>query len=150
VSDVSLSQDEANALLVMKKFPADDGKWIYPPLGGSISIPLISSDKKESFFLDVARGQINLYRGKYQNRSRQIIVLARLDFGGPPHRNPDGQEIPCPHLHVYQEGYADKWAYPVSMDDFPNIANPNEAVYDFMNYCNIVDFPDIQFGLFYD
>ncbi|HEY7442131.1 MAG TPA: hypothetical protein VH701_06920 [Vicinamibacterales bacterium] len=26
---------------------------------------------------------------------------------GAPHRNPDDEEIPCPHLHLYREGYGD-------------------------------------------
>ena len=50
----------------------------------------------------------------YQTRARQIIVLARLDFG-PDHRNPDGNIVGSPHLHVYREGYGDKWAY--KLDD---------------------------------
>ena len=27
----------------------------------------------------------------------------RSAYDGAPHRNPDGQEIPCPHLHVYRQ-----------------------------------------------
>ncbi len=71
------------------------------------------------------------------------IILARLDLGGPPHRNPDGQEILCPHLHLHREGYGDKWAYPLPVD----FTNPNDAwliLNEFMDYCNIVDKPDIR------
>jgi hypothetical protein len=39
----------------------------------------------------------------------------RLDLDGPPHRNPDDEEIPWPHLHVYREGYGDKWASPARL-----------------------------------
>jgi hypothetical protein len=66
--------------------------------------------------LDLARGQIKLTKATYQNRARQAIVLMRLDLDGPPHRNPDDQEIPCPHLHFYREGYGDKWAIPPPPD----------------------------------
>jgi len=148
MSETSLTQAEADALIRLPKKKTGNENWSYPPLGGSIAIPLISVDKREEFILDISRGQINLVRGKYQNRARHIFVLARLDFGGSPHRNPDGSEILCPHLHLYREGYGDKWAYPVPVDEFPNISNPVTALYDFMKYCNIVDVPSIQTGLF--
>jgi hypothetical protein len=98
--------------------------------------------------LDVSRGQIDLLRGKYQNRGRQVVVLIRLDFGGAPHRNPDGKEIACPHLHLYQEGFGDKWAIEVPKDKFPNIADLWQTLQDFMRYCNIVEPPFIKRGLF--
>ncbi len=34
-----------------------------------------------------------LTKGTYQNRARGVAILARLDFGGAPHRNRDDQEI---------------------------------------------------------
>jgi hypothetical protein len=89
---------------------AGDETWDYPSLGGAISIPLTASDRRENFLLDIRKGRIDLSKGSYQNRSRQVIVLVRLDFGGSIHRNPDNTEVACPHLHVYREGYGDKWA----------------------------------------
>jgi hypothetical protein len=65
--------------------------------------------------------RIDLIKGTYQNRARYVVVLVRLDFGGKPHRNPDGEEIASPHLHIYREGVGDKWAYPVTADRFANI-----------------------------
>ena len=59
---------------------------------------------------DVTRAQIKLTKATYQNRARQAIILMRLDLDGPPHRNPDETEIPRPHLHIYREGFGDKWA----------------------------------------
>jgi uncharacterized protein DUF6978 len=147
--DTAVTQAEAEALIKMQKVPTDDNRrWDYPPLGGSLSIPLASVDKREEFFLDISRGQIDLTRGKYQNRARVIIVLVRLDFGGPPHRNPDGEEVPSPHLHLYREGYGDKWAYSVPVSEFGDVSDLRQTLINFMHYCNIIDFPDIQFGLF--
>ena len=45
-------------------------------------MPLLSPDKRESFFLDITRSQIKLTKGTYQNRARSVAILARLDFGG--------------------------------------------------------------------
>ncbi|MEW6070450.1 MAG: hypothetical protein AB1485_07525, partial [Candidatus Thermoplasmatota archaeon] len=80
MADINLTQAEANALIAMEKHRLDDMRWDYPGLGGSINIPLVSADKREDFLLDISRGKIDLLKGTYQNRSRQIIILVRLDF----------------------------------------------------------------------
>jgi len=145
---INLTQAEAEALIAMEKHRLDDARWDYPGLGGSISIPLFSIDKREDFLLDISRGKIDLLKGKYQNRSRQVVVLVRLDFGGQPHRNPDGEEILSPHLHIYREGYGDKWAVPVPADTFPDMNDLWRILEDFMRYCNITEPPFINRGLF--
>ena len=98
MADINLTQEDADALLAMEKHRADDAAYEYPSLGGGIRVPLLSPDKRETFFLDITRSQIKLTKGTYQNRARGVAILARLDFGGAPHRNPDDEEIPCPHL----------------------------------------------------
>jgi hypothetical protein len=72
------------------------------------------------FLLDVTLYQIKLTKATFQNRARAVIILYRLDIDGAPHRNPDDQEVPCPHLHVYREGFGDKWATPAPTDKFPD------------------------------
>lgn len=148
MADIELTQIEADALIALPKTRIDDTTWNYPGTGGSLIVPLTSQDKRENFLLDIARGHIELRKGKYQMRGHQIIVLVRLDFGGPPHRNPDGVDIPCPHLHMYREGFGDKWAIPVPVDRFPNLGDLWQTLFDFMGYCNVVDPPDIQRGLY--
>ncbi len=148
MTEIILTQADADALIAREKRRIDDERWRYPGLGGSISIPLVSSDKRENFLLDISRGNIDLLKGKYQNRSRQVIILVRLDFGGRPHRNPDDEEIPSPHLHIYREGYGDKWAMPFPTDRFPNISDLWQTLGDFMEFCNIVEPPLIDRGLF--
>jgi hypothetical protein len=88
VADINLTQEDADALLAMEKHKVDDTPYEYPSLGGGVRIPLQSLDKRESFFLDITRSQIVLTKGTYQNRARGVAILARLDFGGAPHRNP--------------------------------------------------------------
>lgn len=60
----------------------------------------------------------------------------------------DDAEIPCPHLHLYSEGYADKRAFPVPLDRFANISDRWALLADFMSYINITVPPDIRRGLF--
>jgi hypothetical protein len=72
----------------------------------------------------------------------------RLDIDGPPHRNPDGEEIPCPHLHIYREGLGDKWAIPAPSDRYTNTSDLFTTCDAFMQHCNITVPPNIQKGLF--
>jgi hypothetical protein len=148
MAELTLTQSEADALIAIAKHSDDPTVWDYPDLGGGLSVPLVSADRREQFFLDLRRGRIDLAKGTYQNRGRQVIVLVRLDFGGAPHRNPDGEEIGSPHLHVYREGYGDKWAMPVPTDLFENLSDPWRTLEDFMRYCNVVEPPTIRRGLF--
>ena len=107
-----LTQPEADSLLAIEKQRKNDTVYTYPDLGGRLSVPLISLDRSESFFLDLSRGRIDLGKHKLQNRGRKTVVLVRLDIGGRPHRNPDGTSIGSPHLHLYREGFADRWPFP--------------------------------------
>jgi hypothetical protein len=145
--EVILSQAEADKLITMEKQRVNEERWSYP-MHGSISIPLASLDRRENFLLDIERGRIDLLKGKYQNRARQTAVLVRLDFGGPPHRNPDGTEIGCPHLHLYREGYGDKWAVMVPEGSFSDPADLRVTLDDFMRYCNVTLLPFIDLSLF--
>lgn len=148
MAEINLTQAEADALIAMEKHKINDDVWQYPSLGGAISIPLISANKRENFILDIRRARIDLLKGTYQNRAMQVIVLVRLDFGGRPHRNPDEQEIASPHIHIYREGYGDKWAFPVPANEFPNISDAWLTLHDFMKFCNIIVQPVIKGDMF--
>lgn len=147
MAEINLTQVEADALIETEKRRIDDARYSFPRLGGSLTIPLESTDKREKFRLDVSQGRIDLAKVKYQNRARQVVVLIRLELNAAPHRNPDGEEISCPHIHIYREGYGDKWAYPVP-ESFTDIDDSQQALDDFMAYCNITEPPEIQRGLF--
>lgn len=148
MADINLTQAEADALIAMEKIPAEDRDEVYPEPGEKLVIALTSLDKKENFLLDITRNEINLLKVTFQNRARQIVVLMRLDLGGPPHRNPNGEEIACPHLHVYQEGFGDKWAFPVPANPYRNLTDSFGTFEDFMKHCNVAVLPKVQMGLF--
>ncbi|RJP21879.1 MAG: hypothetical protein C4527_22770 [Candidatus Omnitrophota bacterium] len=147
MAESNLTQSEAHLLITMEKQRIDEKRWDYPSLGGLISIPLVSIDKREKFLLDISRKGIDLSKSTYQNRSREIVILLRLDLGKR-HRNPDGEEISSNHLHIYREGYGDKWAYPIPEDKFPHLENLYQTLIDFMRYCNITRSPIIEESLF--
>jgi hypothetical protein len=72
----------------------------------------------------------------------------RLDLDGPPHRNPDGEEIPCPHLHRYREGYGDKWAVLAPIERYSDTLDLFSTFEQFMRHCNVTEPPIVQKGLF--
>ena len=148
MADINLTQDEADKLMAMEKRATDEKEWLFPAPGDRVAIPLTSLDKRERFMLDVTRAQIKLTKATFQNRARVVIILMRLDLDGPPHRNPDGVEIPCPHLHIYREGYGDKWAIPAPVSRYTDTLDLFSTCEAFMQHCNIIGPPKIRKGLF--
>ncbi len=149
-----LSQAEADVLLQMPKEFVDAA-----PLEFSNSQPsryereLRSVDRRESFLFDFERGNRNRARLKYQTRGRKVLILARLDLGGPAHRNPPnsphlpGVRLACPHFHRYIEGFEDKVAY--NPADVPglvirDLTNGVFCLEDFLRYCVVQAVPNIQ------
>jgi hypothetical protein len=148
MADIILTQAEADVLIAVEKHRSDEGRHGFPMRGQSLSLPLRSADRREHFLLDLSRGRIDLQKVKMQNRGRQVVVLVRLDLGGAPHRNPDDAEIPAPHLHLYREGFGDKWAVPLPADRFVNPADTWATFEDFLRFCNVTRPPHIQRELF--
>lgn len=148
MADLNLTQAEADALIAMEKHRVNEGRNDFPAGGQLLVLPLQSVDKREQFLLDLSRGRIDLLKVKMQNRARQLVVLVRLDLGGAPHRNPDDEEIPAPHLHVYREGYGHKWAIPVQPEHFRSPDDIWVTLEDFLRFCNVTKPPQIERGLF--
>ena len=151
-----LTQSEANALINIPKIKNSDDSYDFPLPGDFLKIPIISQDEQENFLIDISIGRILLTQCTYQERYQTIIILIRLDVDGPPHTNPEvvnvplpyltpynGQTIDCPHLHVYVEGFMDKWAIPAPNDEFPDTTNLYKTLQDFFQYCNIIETPKI-------
>ena|SRR5690242_17961984 len=148
MADIDITQAEADALIEMEKRFVEEEDWTFPAAGERIALALTSLDKRENFTLDVTRAQIKLTKATYQNRARQAIILMRLDLDGPPHRNPDGSEIPCPHLHTYREGFGDKWAIAAPVDRYTDTLNLFSTCETFMRHCNITGASKMQRGLY--
>ncbi len=148
MADIDLTQAEADSLIAMEKHRVSDEQFSFPVPGGRLAIPLQSPDRRELFTMDVTRSGIKLTKATFQNRGRKVVVLLRLDIDGALHRNPDGVEVPCPHLYVYREGYADKWAVPAPPGLVAVDGSLHSTVGMFMQRCNVTQVPIIQQGLF--
>jgi hypothetical protein len=156
-----LSQIEADALLLMSKKRTTDEQYEFPLAGSVLKIPIVSTDGRHTFDVDINRGRIRLTKCTYQERHHSVIVLARLDVDGPTHTNPfvpavpipyldayNGATIPCPHLHQYVAGYMDRWAIPAPASSFPRTGNIFMTLDDFFAFCKVTEPPDVVRGLF--
>ena len=151
------TQSEADALIKLPKIKNSSDSYDFPLPGKNLTISIISQDERENFLIDINRGRIQLKKCTYQERYQTIIILVRLDVDGPSHTNPEvvdaplpsltpynGQTIDCPHLHLYVEGFMDKWAIPAPNSNFPDTTDLYRTLQDFFRYCNVVEPPKIS------
>lgn len=130
-------------MAVAKHFVRPPAAITIPP-GVDETYELADPGDREKFLLDVWRGTIRLSKLKFQNRVRSAIVLVRLDVDGAPHTNPDGQQLPGTHLHLFREGYDDKWAFPVNVNQFTLLNDPGTTFQEFCAFCKIESPPPVQ------
>lgn len=148
-ADKVITQEEFKILHQMKKYLEVDTNGIeWPKKGKNLVVPCFSTDNKEEFDITINRGRIEIRKINYQELyNADKTILFRIDNMGPPHMNPDGIIIECPHIHIHKEGYGTKWAYPLSDVMEVECENPTELFKAFLEYINIVDIPDIKFQL---
>jgi hypothetical protein len=140
---VELTQEIADELLAMEKeFVLPDAMNLHP--GAKFVRELRSSDGREQFLLDFYQGTVRVSKVTSNHRYARTIILARLDLNGSPHTNPDGQVIHGTHLHLYREGYGDKWAVTLDPTQFTTPSDPVTSLHDFLRFLNVRNPPPIQ------
>ena len=151
-----ITQQDADFFFGMEKFPDGDNDYQFPNSGEKLILPFTSADKREIFLFDIYRGTIKITKAVYQNRVRKAYILRRLDFDGAPHPNPEvesvplpilepynGKEIPSPHIHLYVEGFGERWAVPAELLMKVEGKDIYEIMEDFFRYCNVKQLPKI-------
>src|SRR5438477_558810 len=152
-----LTQLEADTLLKMPKEFSERDPLDFPQTQPLAYVRTLRSvDRREGFLFDFERGRRNRARLKYQTRARQVVILARLDLGGPAHRNPPnspylpGQRLLCPHFHPYRDGFDARIAW--RLGDVTDLALRDAAhgvfcLEHFLRYCAVQNPPNIQLGV---
>ncbi len=139
-----LDQPTIDRLLALEKLLEHAGNIDFPTINTKKLLEVRSMDGLEGFLVDINRsGQLKVSKCTYQERYNVIEILLRLDIDGPPHENPDGEEVLCPHLHIYREGFAVKWAYPIPAE-FTNTANLVATLKEFLQFCRIHNIPFVN------
>lgn len=132
-----LTQQEANSLIESLKILLIKNRLINFPNPGESLLLECKDGNNNKYIIDVARGRRKPSKATFQNRYNKSIVLLRVDIDGPPHDNPNGEEVECPHIHIYSEGYDDKWAYPLDQKLKTNPEDLIQVLIDFFTYNNI-------------
>jgi len=143
-TDSMLTQAEADQLIAMSKHFLQPPSTISIPPGTDDTYELAGPSDRERFHLDVWRGTLRLSKLKFQNRVRTAIVLVRLDVNGAPHTNLDGSFLSGTHIHLFREGYEDRWAYLLDQELFSRLSDPESTFQDFCTYCKIESPPPVQ------
>lgn len=139
-----LTQAEADQFMQMVKHFIRRPATITIPPGVDDTYELAGPNNKETFLLDVWRGTLRLSKLKYQNRVQTAVILVRLDVDGAPHTNPDGVRLSGTHMHLFREGFDDKWAYPVDHSLFSTLSDPGGTFHHFCAFCKIEAPPPVQ------
>ena len=106
-----------------------------------------SITSKEIFLLDFYKGSFELSNYTINKRYKQTIIMMRYDNGGR-HTNPDGELFEGPHLHLYREGFNDKFAFPVSEVKVVDSDTVEQVFKKIMHFCNINQVPTIEVSMF--
>jgi len=139
----SLSQVDADLLIGMEKICLEPYQVVHFKPGMGVEIDFVNDTEKERFRLIIERSEINTRHAKYELLARHSIPLLRLEIAGATHYNPDGTEVPCPHLHIYRPGFRDRYAKPMP-HEFGDPDDPLECLRAFLGYCNAVQVPRIS------
>lgn len=144
---MSLTTAEARFLLGVEKVFNNNEAILLGPAPMKWTREMTSTDNHHLFLLDYHRGTIRLEKFSSNNRYRTNIVLLRY-CSAVRHTNPDGTTFSGPHVHIYQEGFDDKIAFPISeiglLSETPTI---EEVMMCFLGHINIQNCPTIQSSL---
>ena len=140
---MSITQTEFEFLMGLKKKFASNQEIEIGPAPLKWTREINSLESQDSFLIDYNRGKIQLLKFTLNKRFHQTICLIRLDTDGR-HTNPDGVVISGPHLHLYRDGYDDKFAFPVENAGIKDPTNMGNSIREFLEFCNIRNIPPIQ------
>lgn len=142
-----LTDNEVNVILSSLKQIIADNPVHFPQPGYELKLDMQSMENNsDKFILDINRkGRLKITKCTYQTRYKNTLPLIRIDIDGPPHPNPDGTIVPCPHIHIYREGYDLKWAYPLNQKIITDSNDLLQVLIDFLEYNNITNINDYNF-----
>lgn len=145
-----LSQAEADILLYIEKLFVDRAIK-FPDVGSQVRHEIKSNNGKEKFVLAIVHNTKRPLKCNYTTLYNGSTVLLRVDTEQAIHTNPDGTDVPAPHIHIYREGYEDRYAYPLP-ESFSDHTDLVRISYDLLRYSNVININDVhvivQVGLF--
>ena len=111
-----------------------------PKSGGQERYPLTTTDLSENLNLLINRkGHIDKSKLTYIMNSKTLGQMVRLDMSGTSHIGFDGDDIPTPHVHIFDEKHKQgKIAEPLSsICNTPLGEELVESLFFFLEYNNV-------------
>jgi hypothetical protein len=136
MGNMRLNQAEADGLIKVKKIFLDKTPLtVNRPYNEQRELKS-ERDPYEVFYLNVTQTRIEF--GKYGTVTRffQIPLVRACINPDARHENPDGEILSGSHIHIYKQGYADKFAYPLKEHGFDDMLIV-PFIKKFLEYCNI-------------
>lgn len=144
-----LSTSRAEEILGLRK-EFEDRKPLEIRQGSKVESVLTAVTEQLRLGFDLTFYEPGRFSFQVRLSPRSGLVLARLDVGGRPHRNPKGKRkgkgkiVPAPHLHLYRKGCGAELAYPVEQSDFRDISDMQMSYDDFCAKFNIGKRPKLN------
>ncbi|MCL1949137.1 MAG: hypothetical protein FWF59_05350 [Turicibacter sp.] len=141
-----MKNEEFLTLLKIPKEFIDNSMIDMPEIGGKVRRFIRAKETPVDFILDITRGRINEVNITYFIRQdNQNKKLLRLDITDKLHINPDGEHIRAPHIHLADEGWDLKWAYPLDNAKVKHIfSNRDDMIallQDLLKYFTVENIP---------
>lgn len=132
---MSISKETFEALMALEKHFLDDKEL---SLDNNWTRDIESLSTKDKFQLDYRHSKIEIRKYSFNHRTRISVVLLRY-CAQKRHTNPDGKVFDGPHLHLFCEGYDDKFAFNVEdiLGIDPLNASKEEVLEKLLEYCHI-------------
>ena len=140
-----MTRDRAQELIQIMKLIIEKGSYYLPALGSQNEIKLRSASPQNDIFT------VYINRSSKVNPNKFTLLLRypeenllRIDIAGPDHHNPDGEVIPCPHIHMRTKdtGRWDAYAYNLP-SVFGDGLDQIELLRSFLLYCHVANITDI-------
>ena len=154
-----LTQEEADTLREIEKILINPHKFRIPLQGKTEEYPVcyqIANMDKDNMSISAFHGNKDIFKVSIRLKYNGNIILTRIDSRDQTrHINPDKTIIEAlqPHIHIYREGYDDKFAYPLPRE-FSDATNVCSLFRDFLSYSHVINLDEIrileQGALFYD
>lgn len=139
-----LTQREANTLIEIEKLLTSTDTVRFPERRETKLYPVHyhrENRRYDDMTISAYRGNKNPQKVSFRLLYSQCIILLRIDTEDPtPHENPDKTRIEPfePHIHIYKEGYGDKFAYPLPKE-FTNADDIIGLFMEFLAYSHIIN-----------
>ncbi|MFV0482223.1 MAG: DUF6978 family protein [Campylobacteraceae bacterium] len=157
-----MTNEMALKLFEIEKYTIET-QYILPKHLENLTIVAKSFDDENNFAIHINRKSLEIQKVGLSLNS--TITLRRVDFFGG-HNNPteillypDNDRLlelmerykgfrfsRQSHIHVYIDGYEEKWAFPLSEFGISDNANIQVQARLFFHYCNIINNPQLNYG----